>query len=191
MKRGKPGFCSVRQVTHAFPAVLERLQLPAFDMSKLVGTFVRHISPAEQVPRELKRHLFSIEEKILEQQAWERGSSLYPLLTSACAAPPSDSGGAPRVEADTVMDESPPVTSRKVCPRFSTALSQRCWPTFTKKISPGQPVLYLGICKCCGSEAEGDWLQKRASGSRTALCCKPRLGVFIMASVDSAVMAST
>lgn len=132
-KRGKTGFCSVRQVTHAFPAVLERLQLPAFDMSKLVGTFVRHISPAEQVPRELKRHLFSIEEKILEQQAWERGSSLYPLLTSACAPPPSDSGGAPRIEADTVMDESPPVTSRKVRPRFSTALSNGCWPTFTKQ----------------------------------------------------------
>ena len=162
------GFCSVRQVTHAFPAVLERLQLPAFDMSKLVGTFVRHISPAEQVPRELKRHLFSIEEKILEQQAWERGSSLYPLLTSACAAPPSDSGGAPRVEADTVMDESPPVTSRKVRPRFlqlfPTGVGQ---PLRNRKIAPGQPVLHLGICKCYGSEAEGDWLQKQASGSRT------------------------
>ena len=54
-------------MTHAFPVVLERLQLPAFDMSKLVGTFVRHI-PADPVPRELKRHLFAIEEKILESQ---------------------------------------------------------------------------------------------------------------------------
>ncbi len=114
-------------MTHAFPAVLERLQLPAFDMSKLVGTFVRHISPADQVPRELKRHLFSIEEKILEQQAWERGSSLYPLLTSACSAPTADSES-PRLEADAVMDESPPVTSRKVrlLRRFSPSDCKHC-----------------------------------------------------------------
>jgi retinoblastoma-like protein 1 len=91
--------------------VLEKLELPAFDMSKLVGTFVRHISPPEQVPRELKRHLFSIEEKILEQLAWERGSSLYPMLIAACslAVPPAS----PRLP-DTVIDESPAVVSRKV-----------------------------------------------------------------------------
>lgn len=113
-------------MTHAFPAVLERLQLPAFDMSKLVGTFVRHISPAEQVPRELKRHLFSIEEKILEQQAWEGGSSLYPLLASACGAPPAAANSGPRrPEPDTVMDESPPVSSRKVRAAASRSVGAR------------------------------------------------------------------
>ena len=60
--------------------VLERLALPAFDMSKLVGTFVRHI-PADPVPRELKRHLFAIEEKILEAQV--RPSPLCRPLTGA------------------------------------------------------------------------------------------------------------
>lgn len=92
--------------------VLEKLELPAFDMSKLVGTFVRHISPTEQVPRELKRHLFSIEEKILEQQAWERGSSLYPMLIAACS-PPRPAAASPQLP-DAVMDESPPVSSRRV-----------------------------------------------------------------------------
>ena len=37
------------QVTHAFPAVLEKLHLPAFDMSKIISTFVRHLAPADQV----------------------------------------------------------------------------------------------------------------------------------------------
>lgn len=67
---------------------------------------MRHI-PADAVPRELKRHLFSIEEKILEAQAWERGSSLYPLLVSACA--PLQ---APAPAEDVAMSDSPPL--RKV-----------------------------------------------------------------------------
>jgi len=49
------------QVTLQFPAVLERLGLPAFDLCKLVGPFVRH---EPTLPRELKRHLFSIEERV-------------------------------------------------------------------------------------------------------------------------------
>ncbi len=49
------------QVTLQFPAVLERLSLPAFDLCKLVGPFVRH---EPTLPRELKRHLFSIEERV-------------------------------------------------------------------------------------------------------------------------------
>lgn len=58
------GWLSVRggaQVTLQFPAVLERLGLPAFDLCKLVGPFVRH---EPTLPRELKRHLFSIEERV-------------------------------------------------------------------------------------------------------------------------------
>ena len=41
--------CAPAQVTHAFPAVLEKLDLPAFDMSKIISTFVRHLAPADQV----------------------------------------------------------------------------------------------------------------------------------------------
>lgn len=68
-----------------FPAVLERLQLRAFDLCKLIETFVRH---EPSLPRELKRHMFSIEEKMLEALAWERGSSLFPKLVVACSDSP-------------------------------------------------------------------------------------------------------
>ncbi|CAL5223875.1 g6466 [Coccomyxa viridis] len=101
---------SYRMVTHAFPAVLEKLDLPAFDMSKIISTFVRHLAPADQVPRELKRHLFSIEEKILEAQAWEKGSSLYPLLMAACSKSSASSSPA---DKDTLMEDSPRDTSPK------------------------------------------------------------------------------
>ncbi|KAK9815768.1 hypothetical protein WJX72_009183 [[Myrmecia] bisecta] len=77
---------SYRMVTLAFPAVLERLQLKAFDMSKLIGSFVHH---EPSLPKELKKHLFSIEEKILEALAWERGSSLFPLLVLTRSPPQS------------------------------------------------------------------------------------------------------
>ena len=49
-------------------------------MSKLIEAFVRH---EPTLPRELKHHLFSIEEKMLEALAWERGSSLFHLLVRA------------------------------------------------------------------------------------------------------------
>lgn len=69
------------QVTLTFPAVLERLKLKAFDLCKLIETFVRH---EPLLPRELKRHMFSIEEKMLEALAWERNSTLFPKLVVAC-----------------------------------------------------------------------------------------------------------
>ena len=68
-------------MTHTFPAVLEKLELHAFDMCKIIDPFIRY---EPSTPRELKRHLHSIEEKILESLAWERGSSLYSLLLTAC-----------------------------------------------------------------------------------------------------------
>ncbi len=45
----------------SFPAVLERLQLQPFDMVKMISLFVK-AEPA--LPKELKRHLFTIEEKV-------------------------------------------------------------------------------------------------------------------------------
>lgn len=53
-------------------------------MCKIIDPFVRYEPSA---PRDLKRHLHSIEEKILESLAWERGSSLYPLLVMAAEHP--------------------------------------------------------------------------------------------------------
>ncbi|CAD5177634.1 unnamed protein product [Musa acuminata subsp. malaccensis] len=63
-----------------FPAVLDRTGLTAFDMSRVIETFIRY---EETLPRELKRHLNSLEERLLESMAWERGSSLYNSLIVA------------------------------------------------------------------------------------------------------------
>jgi retinoblastoma-like protein 1 len=56
---------------------LEPTGITAFDLSKVIENFVRH---EESLPRELKRHLNSIEERILESMAWEKGSSMYDSL---------------------------------------------------------------------------------------------------------------
>ncbi|XP_077227856.1 retinoblastoma-related protein-like [Tasmannia lanceolata] len=69
-----------KTVTMLFPAVLERTGITAFDLSKVIESFVRH---EETLPRELKRHLNSLEERLLESMAWERGSSMYNCLIVA------------------------------------------------------------------------------------------------------------
>jgi retinoblastoma-like protein 1 len=69
-----------KTVSLNFPAVLEPTGITAFDVWKVIESFVRH---EETLPRELKRHLNSIEEKILEKLAWEKGSSLYNSLIIA------------------------------------------------------------------------------------------------------------
>ncbi|XP_062183024.1 retinoblastoma-related protein 1-like [Phragmites australis] len=66
-----------KTVIMMFPAVLESTGLTAFDLSKIIENFVRH---EETLPRELKRHLNSLEEQLLESMAWEKGSSLYNSL---------------------------------------------------------------------------------------------------------------
>ncbi|ERN06336.1 retinoblastoma-related protein [Amborella trichopoda] len=69
-----------KTVTMMFPAVLERTGITAFDLSKVIESFVRH---EETLPRELKRHLNSLEERLLESMAWEKGSSMYNSLIVA------------------------------------------------------------------------------------------------------------
>lgn len=69
-----------KTVTMTFPAVLEPSGITAFDLSKVIESFVRH---EETLPRELKRHLNSIEERLLESMAWEKGSSMYNSLIIA------------------------------------------------------------------------------------------------------------
>ena len=69
-----------KTVSMAFPAVLEPMGITAFDLSKVIESFVRH---EETLPRELKRHLNSIEERFLEMLAWEKGSSMYNSLIVA------------------------------------------------------------------------------------------------------------
>ncbi|KAJ9168631.1 hypothetical protein P3X46_020131 [Hevea brasiliensis] len=67
-------------VTMLFPAVLERTGITAFDLSKVIESFIRH---EESLPRELRRHLNSLEERLLESMVWEKGSSMYNSLTIA------------------------------------------------------------------------------------------------------------
>ncbi|XP_040383154.1 retinoblastoma-related protein 1 [Oryza brachyantha] len=69
-----------KTVTMMFPAVLEKTGITAFDLSKVIESFVRH---EDTLPRELKRHLNSLEERLLESMAWEKGSSMYNSLIVA------------------------------------------------------------------------------------------------------------
>ncbi|XP_030534586.1 retinoblastoma-related protein isoform X3 [Rhodamnia argentea] len=69
-----------KTVTMLFPAVLERTGITAFDLSKVIESFIRH---EETLPRELRRHLNTLEERLLESMVWERGSSMYNSLVVA------------------------------------------------------------------------------------------------------------
>lgn len=76
-----------KTVTMLFPAVLERTGITAFDLSKVIESFIRH---EESLPRELRRHLNSLEERLLESMVWEKGSSMYNSLTVARPALSAD-----------------------------------------------------------------------------------------------------
>ncbi|KAI4332948.1 hypothetical protein L6164_017814 [Bauhinia variegata] len=69
-----------KTVTMLFPAVLERTGITAFDLSKVIESFIRH---EDSLPRELRRHLNSLEERLLESMVWEKGSSMYNSLIVA------------------------------------------------------------------------------------------------------------
>lgn len=69
-----------KTVTMLFPVVLERTGITAFDLSKVIESFIRH---EESLPRELRRHLNSLEERLLESMVWEKGSSMYNSLVVA------------------------------------------------------------------------------------------------------------
>ncbi|KAA8539039.1 hypothetical protein F0562_025731 [Nyssa sinensis] len=69
-----------KTVMMLFPAVLEGTGITAFDLSKVIESFIRH---EDSLPRELRRHLNSLEERLLESMVWEKGSSMYNSLTVA------------------------------------------------------------------------------------------------------------
>ncbi|KAE8682274.1 Retinoblastoma-related protein [Hibiscus syriacus] len=66
--------------TMLFPTVLDRTGITAFDLSKVIESFIRH---EKSLPRELRRHLNSLEERLLESMVWDKGSSLYNTLIVA------------------------------------------------------------------------------------------------------------
>ncbi|KAJ7976324.1 Retinoblastoma-related protein [Quillaja saponaria] len=67
-------------ISTLFPLMLERVGISAFDLCKVIESFIKHI---ESLPRELRRHLNSLEEKLLESMVWKKGSSLYNLMIVA------------------------------------------------------------------------------------------------------------
>ncbi|KAE8714740.1 Retinoblastoma-related protein [Hibiscus syriacus] len=69
-----------KTATMLFPTVLERTGITAFDLSKVIESFIRH---EESLPRELRRHLNSLEERLLESMVWSKGSSMYNSLIVA------------------------------------------------------------------------------------------------------------
>ncbi|MCO5587347.1 hypothetical protein L7F22_041296 [Adiantum nelumboides] len=65
---------------HLFLSNGHHCRITVFDLNKVIESFVRH---EETLPRELKRHLDSIEERLLESLAWAKGSSMYNSLIVA------------------------------------------------------------------------------------------------------------
>eukprot|EP01018_Ginkgo_biloba_P003541 Gb_26070 [translate_table: standard] len=63
-----------------FSDILQLIGITAFDLSKMIEDFVKH---DESFPRELKQWLNSVEERIVESMAWEKGSSMYNSLIVA------------------------------------------------------------------------------------------------------------
>ncbi|GAB2281346.1 Retinoblastoma- protein 1 [Dionaea muscipula] len=76
-----------KTATMLVPAVLEKIGIIAFDISKVIEGFVRH---EDSLPRELRRHLNSLEEILLDSMVWEKGSSVYNSLIIARPALSAD-----------------------------------------------------------------------------------------------------
>ncbi|CAI0442903.1 unnamed protein product [Linum tenue] len=80
--------CSVELVLAArkpatmllFPAILEQIDITAFELVEVLQCFLRH---EESMPCELRMHLESLKERLLESTVWEAGSLMYDSLEVA------------------------------------------------------------------------------------------------------------
>nr|BAN18530.1 retinoblastoma-like protein [Gonium pectorale]BAN18531.1 retinoblastoma-like protein [Gonium pectorale]BAU61598.1 retinoblastoma-like protein [Gonium pectorale] len=160
-----------RMVSCAFPKVMDVLHIKAFDLAKMVQGFVRSVS---SLPRELKRHMFLIEEKILESLAWEPGSSLYFHIVNhqsesisngeqQGASAGTASGGTPAAPASTTPDgisAAGPSGLPPLSPKRSRSTS--VWMSPAKKArgmdgAPcATPVLDGPLPTCIGSPASSN-----------------------------------
>ncbi|KAF9589844.1 hypothetical protein IFM89_028779 [Coptis chinensis] len=66
--------------TLLFPMVLKRCGITAFDVCKVIESFVKH---KELLPGDLILHLFALQERLFECMIWEKGSSMYNSLIVA------------------------------------------------------------------------------------------------------------
>nr|GEV53483.1 retinoblastoma-related protein [Tanacetum cinerariifolium] len=102
-----------KTVTMLFPAVLERTGITAFDLSKVIESFIRH---EESLPRELRRHLNSLEERLLE-------NAIAMQTNMSC-------GGLPPVPSLQKRDSSPGKNGdlrspKRVCSEYRSVLVER------------------------------------------------------------------
>lgn len=103
----------------SFPTVLNRLGISAFDLCKVIEPLVK----AEvnlNLPKEVKRHLYAIEETSLESLSWERGSPFYKDMV-ACRGGQATNGGSGGSDAanqgDAASDGAPSASAfQKVHP---------------------------------------------------------------------------
>ncbi|GAQ86653.1 retinoblastoma-related protein [Klebsormidium nitens] len=146
----------------AFPAVLKPARVTAFDLIKVIEALVR---AEESLPRELKRHLNSIEEKILESLAWDRGSSMYTslyTLRKAQATPEAQAqvlemerlhllpGGPP---PDPTPSGAPERAAREATPPANGAEPKTVEPGPRTAAAPGEPQNETGDKAEKGAEA--------------------------------------
>jgi retinoblastoma-like protein 1 len=66
----------------SFPTVLNRLDISAFDLCKVIEPLVRS-EVNLNLPKEVKRHLYAIEENSLELLSWKPGSTFYKHMITA------------------------------------------------------------------------------------------------------------
>eukprot|EP00205_Picochlorum_sp_RCC944_P005159 CAMPEP_0182613744 /NCGR_PEP_ID=MMETSP1330-20130603/27030_1 /TAXON_ID=464278 /ORGANISM="Picochlorum sp., Strain RCC944" /LENGTH=78 /DNA_ID=CAMNT_0024833495 /DNA_START=92 /DNA_END=325 /DNA_ORIENTATION=+ len=66
----------------SFPTVLNRLDISAFDLCKVIEPLVRS-EVNLNLPKEVKKHLYAIEETSLECLSWKPGSTFYKHMIEA------------------------------------------------------------------------------------------------------------
>jgi retinoblastoma-like protein 1 len=72
--------CLLDLVLAIHKTITMTLEITTFDLSKVIEYFMRH---EDILPWELNMHLYSIKERLLENMAWEKGSSMYTSLIFA------------------------------------------------------------------------------------------------------------
>uniref|UniRef100_A0A6B2KXS7 Retinoblastoma-associated protein A-box domain-containing protein n=1 Tax=Arcella intermedia TaxID=1963864 RepID=A0A6B2KXS7_9EUKA len=70
--------CSYRSNHIKFPWILQKLEISPFDFYTIIECIIKH---EPSLPHFIRKHLIRIEEKVLEEMAWESNSPLYTNLT--------------------------------------------------------------------------------------------------------------
>jgi len=71
--------CSYRPTNMIFPWVLKKFEISPFDFYTVIECIIKH---EPKLPHVIRKHLIRIEERILEEMAWESSSPIYNGLTN-------------------------------------------------------------------------------------------------------------